>query len=176
MDKGESNILIREAGSDDVRLLSSLQTVTFYEAYFEQDTPEDMAIYLHEMFNPERVKNELEDEGSSFYLMFRNDVAVGYAKLIRNSRAEGVSPGRTVELKRIYLVERVWRRGLGQALLDHCIGVALGEGFESLWLGVWERNERAKAFYKKNGFERVGTIEFPYGDTVGINWVMEKWF
>lgn len=174
MHSSESNILIRRADSDDVKLLSSLQTVTFYEAYFEQDTPEDMANYLYEMFNPERVRNELEDEDSSFYLMFRNDVAVGYAKLIRDCRADGVGSARPVELKRIYLVERVWRQGLGQALLDHCIGVARGEGFESLWLGVWERNERAKGFYVKNGFERVGTIEFPYGDTVGINWVMEK--
>ncbi|HMO80840.1 MAG TPA: GNAT family N-acetyltransferase [Pyrinomonadaceae bacterium] len=174
MEKNKCNILIREAGSDDAKLLCALQTVTFYEAYFEQDSPEDMANYLHEMFNPERVRLELEDKDASFYVMCRDGVAVGYAKLVRHSRADGVSQGRTVELKRIYLVERVWRQGLGQALLDHCIGVAMGEGFESLWLGVWERNERAKGFYLKNGFERVGTIEFPYGDTVGINWVMEK--
>lgn len=166
--------MIRTADADDARLLATLQTVTFYEAYFEQDSPGDMANYLQEMFSVERVGKELAERCATFYLMFRNDVAVGYAKLIRDSRADGVAAERPIELKRIYLVERVWRLGLGQILLDHCLDAARAESFDSLWLGVWERNERARAFYRKNGFERVGEIEYPYGDSVGINWVMEK--
>ena len=42
-----------------------------------------------------------------------------------------------------------------------------------LWLGVWEENPRALRFYEKHGFERVGTLEFPYADTVGVNAVMQ---
>lgn len=42
-----------------------------------------------------------------------------------------------------------------------------------LWLGVWEENERGLSFYAKHGFERVGTLTFPYGSSVGINAVLQ---
>jgi hypothetical protein len=32
-----------------------------------------------------------------------------------------------------------------------------------LWLGGWERNERAKAFYLKTGFKDVGSHLFMVG-------------
>ena len=33
-----------------------------------------------------------------------------------------------------------------------------------VWLGVWERNARAQAFYGKYGFRPVGTHVFMFGD------------
>jgi ribosomal protein S18 acetylase RimI-like enzyme len=40
---------------------------------------------------------------------------------------------------------------------------AFARGGRTLWLGVWERNERAKAFYTKNGFIDVGSHVFMVG-------------
>ena len=34
---------------------------------------------------------------------------------------------------------------------------------QTLWLGVYERNERARTFYKRWGFVDVGTKEFAFG-------------
>jgi ribosomal protein S18 acetylase RimI-like enzyme len=172
--KAQTSVEIRTAGEGDVRLLSVLGTVTFYEAYFEQDDPADMADYLCETFSPERTAAEISDPNSTYFIVLSNGAAVGYAKLLRNSTAEGVKGERAVELKRIYLVERVWGTGLGEKLLNHCIDAARNEGFDSIWLGVWEENVRGLSFYRKHGFVRVGSLEFPYGQTVGINAVMEK--
>lgn len=170
----ETTVEIRTAGEGDARLLSVLGTVTFYEAYFEQDAPSDMADYLCETFSPEMTAAGLSDPNSTYFIMYLNSAAVGYAKLVRNSITEGVTGEKPVELKRIYLVERAWEKGLGEKLLNHCVDAARTEGFDSIWLGVWEENERGLNFYRKHGFVRVGTLEFPYGQTVGINAVMEK--
>lgn len=165
---------IRTAVESDVRLLSVLGAVTFYEAYFEQDDPADMANYLTDSFRLEKVTAELSDPNSTYFIMLRRGSAVGYAKLIRNSTTEGVTGVNPFQLGRIYLVERVWGTGLGEKLLNHCIDVARSEGCDSFWLDVWEENERGLNFYRKQGFTRVGTLEFPYGKSVGINFVMEK--
>ena len=167
-------IEIREAEpAADAKLISILAMVTFYEAYFEQDTPTDMAEYLTESFNLERISEEINDRDSTFFIIFRSGVAAGYAKLIRHSTTDGVAEP-TVELKRIYLVERYWGSGIGKILLEHCIEAARGEGFRTIWLEVWEKNERGLRFYQKHGFSRVGTITFPYGESVGVNHVLEK--
>jgi GNAT superfamily N-acetyltransferase len=161
--KLETNVEIRIAGEADVRLLSVLGTVTFYEAYFEQDSPADMANYLCETFSQEKTLAELKEPNSTYFIMYMDGSAVGYARLLRNSINKEVNGGNPVELKRIYLVERVWGTGLGETLLNHCIDAARTEGFDSIWLGVWEKNERGLGFYQKHGFSRVGTLEFPYG-------------
>lgn len=170
----ETTLEIRTAGEADVRLISVLSAVTFYEAYFEQDSPADMANYVTDAFHYDKVAAEFSDPNAAYFIMLRRGSAVGYAKLIRNSTIEGVTGEKPVELRRIYLVERVWGSGLGERLLNHCIKVAQTEGCDSIWLDVWEENERGLNFYRKQGFTRVGTREFPYGQTVGLNFVMEK--
>lgn len=165
---------IRQADAGDAKLVSVLGAVTFYEAYFEQDAPADMARYIHESFNLEKIRAEIEDDAATFFIVYRNGCAVGYAKMRAGSKVECVKTKNSVELQRIYLVERVFGKGVGKILLNHCLDFARAKGFETLWLGVWEQNPRAIRFYEKHGFRQVGTITFPYGDTDGTNLVMEK--
>lgn len=168
------NIEIRKGDLSDARLISVLATTTFYEAYFEQDDPADLASYIVESFELDSVRQQLDDPDSTFYIFFAEGFAVGYAKLIAGSRDPSITTLKTIELKRIYVLERVWRKGVGETLLEHCMSTAKQLGNDSIWLGVWERNERARGFYEKQGFVQKGTLEFPYGDSVGINLVMEK--
>lgn len=169
-----SNLAIRRAGVDDARLLAIIGTVSFYEAYFEQDTPIDIANYLCDNFSVEQMTAELNDPNAAFFIALQNEKAVGYAKLLSNAKAEGVSGSRPIELKRIYLVERVWGSGIGEALLSRCEDFGRSSGHDTIWLGVWQENQRGQRFYAKHGFSKVGTITFPYGDGAGINDVMEK--
>jgi ribosomal protein S18 acetylase RimI-like enzyme len=43
-----------------------------------------------------------------------------------------------------------------------------------VWLGVWERNPRAIAFYRKFGFREVGTHVFPLGNDPQRDIVMAR--
>ena len=168
------NISIRRATVDDAVLISVLASTTFYEAYFEQDESANLAGYIHESFEIKTIRSEIEDPRSTFFLIFLDGKVVGYAKLIDDSTTDGVADGRVVELKRIYLVERVWGTGIGDKLVTYCIETAKNRGFAAIWLGVWEENTRAQKFYTKYGFYKVGTVTFPYGDVDGTNLVLEK--
>lgn len=163
---------IRRAGREFANVISVLATTTFYEAYFEQDTPVDIANYITESFSPETIDAELADENIEYHLAFVDEHAVGYIKLIRGTEAEGIETETSLELKRIYVVERFWRARIGEKLLTFARTRATEQGFEYLWLGVWQENARAQRFYQKFGWKKVGTITFPYGDSVGINDVL----
>ena len=168
-----SEITIRRGEVGDARLISALATVTFFEAYFEQDDPPDLANYLAESFTADQIADELADPGTHFFLIHRGRPAVGYAKIRDTEPHASVTSRNAIELQRIYAVERVWGCGVGEKLLTHCIDFACERGKDVLWLGVWEQNLRAIRFYEKYGFTRVGTLEFPYADSLGINAVMQ---
>jgi ribosomal protein S18 acetylase RimI-like enzyme len=173
MSEAGQDVSIRKATPADVALLSSLSIVTFFEAYFEQDDPHDLSNYLNESFSVEAIAADIASAACSFFIAFRGGKAVGYAKLRDEDPHESVTSRNAIELQRIYLVERVWGKGIGDLLLDHCLAEATAMGKDVLWLGVWEENHRGLSFYTKHGFERVGTLTFPYADSVGINAVMQ---
>jgi diamine N-acetyltransferase len=174
VNQSNSVVTIREAALQDALLVSVLGATTFYEAYFEFDDPPDLANYIAESFAPAQIQSEFENPNSTFFVVYRNGKAVGYAKLRENSTVECVEAENAIELQRIYLVQAAWGADVGEKLLRHCLKTAKAKGCGALWLGVWEQNERAIRFYEKQGFERVGKITFPYGETVGVNLVMIK--
>ena len=67
------------------------------------------------------------------------------------------------EIQRLYVVKEWHGRGVAQALMDACIGEMKVRGTDIVWLGVWERNPRAIAFYRKFGFTETGDHVFPLG-------------
>lgn len=170
----DGKIEIRTATKADAKLIRVLGAVTFFEAYFEQDDAHDLANYIHESFDLKKILSEIEDKNASFFIIYLDKHAVGYAKLRENSEAQGIKTENSIELQRIYIVERFFGKGVGEILLKYCLEVAGTRGFETIWLGVWEENKRAQKFYAKHGFKRVGELEYPYGETVGINFVLEK--
>jgi GNAT superfamily N-acetyltransferase len=171
----KNKIAIRSAGLDDAGLICVLGTTTFYEAYHEQDQPAALASYILESFSPDQVRGEMETPGSEFLIIFLDEKAVGYAKLREDPPAPGVTSENAVELQRFYAVERVWGKGVGEALLNYVLDAARQKGFDTLWLGVWEENMRGRRFYEKQGFTATaGRLEFVYDAGVGINIVMEK--
>ena len=47
--------------------------------------------------------------------------------------------------------------------MDACLATAREWEADLLWLGVWEHNPRAIAFYEKRGFRAIGAQEFLLG-------------
>ena len=164
---------IRQADISDTNIICVLGVTTFYEAYFEQDESSDLANYVLESFAQARIEDELDSADSTFFIAELNGKAVGYAKLRENQAVDCLKNENAVELQRIYLLERVKRKGVGVALLNRCLEAARAKGYETLWLGVWERNRAALGFYEKTGFVKIGELQFPYGETVGTNYVMK---
>ena len=167
------NLSIRQADVSDFKIISALAITTFYEAYFEQDPSINLADYVADSFSLEKVKNELEDENSTFFIAEINKKAVGYAKLRENSEVDCVKNENSVELQRIYILEKVKGKNVGKLLMQRCIKEAKQKGFEMLWLGVWSQNFSAQKFYEKLGFEQIGEMQFEYGSNIETNFVMQ---
>ena len=167
------NLSIRHADISDANIICALGVTTFYEAYFEQDESSDLANYVLESFSPAQIKNELNNTNSTFFIAELNGKAVGYAKLRENSAVDCLKNENAVELHRIYILERAKGKGVGGKLLNRCFETARAIGYETIWLGVWEQNSAALKFYEKSGFVKVGKLQFPYGETVGTNYVLK---
>jgi ribosomal protein S18 acetylase RimI-like enzyme len=79
-----------------------------------------------------------------------------------------------VKLVRIYAGKARIGKGMGTALMRACLDEAASRGCDTIWLGVWERNERAQEFYRKWGFEEAGTQAFQLGAEMQTDLLMQK--
>ncbi len=155
-------------------MLAELGARTFEDTFGADNTPEDMAAYVAEHFTPARLAGELADEANRFVIAEVDGTAAGYATLHHGDAPEGVVATRPTELRRIYVDKNWLGRGVGPALMERCMDEARDAAADVLWLGVWERNERAIAFYAKSGFTKVSDHVFVLGSDPQTDWVMAR--
>ena len=167
-------VTIRRGTVEDAVLLSELGARTFAETFAADNTPEDLDAYIATSFNVGRLTAELEDPASTFLIAEVEGRAAGYAKLHDGEPEKSIEGANPVELVRLY-VSREWLgRGIGEELMHACVEEARQAGHETLWLGVWERNARAQAFYRKWNFRAVGEHIFQLGSDLQRDIVMER--
>jgi ribosomal protein S18 acetylase RimI-like enzyme len=148
-------------------VLARVAAALFEQTFADANTPEDMAVYLADAFSEQRQRRDLSDEHNRIWLARDASTrsVIGYAH-VRLDTVPAAQPGthvRGAEIARLY-ADRSWHgRGLGAALMRACIEAARESGAGLLWLGVWERNARAIAFYKRQGFESIGEQSFMLG-------------
>jgi ribosomal protein S18 acetylase RimI-like enzyme len=167
-------VTIRRATLKDAALLAELGARTFSETFAADNTPENLDAYLAKAFNVAQQTAELEDPASSFLIAEVDGHAAGYAQLREGETEQSIEGPNAIELVRIY-VSREWLgRRVGEQLMRACIHEARQAGHETIWLGVWERNPRAQAFYRKWNFRTVGEHIFQLGSDPQKDLLMER--
>lgn len=159
---------LRPATLADAALLTELATTTMREAFGPPHNPADLVeAYLASSITESILQAELSDPRAYFVLLETDDhTPVGYAKMRRATpprRMPQPYRSRAVEIQRIYLLQSRVGQGWGQLLMNYCLDWARQRGHAAVWLGVWERNQRALAFYEKGGFTRFGFHYFQFG-------------
>jgi diamine N-acetyltransferase len=167
-------MIIRHATSADNILLADLGRQTFYETFAADNTPADMAAYLAASFSPDKQAAELADPVSTFLIAEGNDIAIGYARLKAGQSAAGVTGRRPIEIVRLYARKNWLGQGVGAQLMQACLDEATKQGCDTIWLDVWEQNERARAFYCKWGFVEVGTQLFQLGSDLQHDLILQR--
>ncbi|HEX9009364.1 MAG TPA: GNAT family N-acetyltransferase, partial [Holophagaceae bacterium] len=117
---------------------------------------------------------ELADPSRPALLLEVDGVPAGFAQLRLDHRESGVPGARPAELQRIYLLQAAQGGGRGAALLAACGDLARNQGADVLWLGVWEHNAKALAFYGRCGFREVGEHSFAIGNRVDRDLLLAK--
>ena len=154
------NVTVRRAKADDAKLLAELGARTFQDTFSAENNAEDMADYIASAFNVPQQIAELDDSASTFLIAEVDEVVAGYAKLHAGDAEDGVEGAKPIELVRLYASREYLGHGIGATLMRACLGEARAAGYETIWLGVWERNMRAKSFYEKWDFRAVGEHVF----------------
>ena len=166
--------LIKKCTLQDLDNLRKISIETFYQTFADSNTAENMQAYLQSAYNEEKLYRELSNPNSSFFFVYVDERVAGYLKLNEFDAQTDINDSDSLELERIYILRDFQGMGLGKDLLEHAISVANEGGKKYIWLGVWEHNEKAKRFYQKNGFYRIGEHSFVVGDDVQIDFVMRK--
>jgi GNAT superfamily N-acetyltransferase len=170
-----SPYILRGATSGDAGLLAALAARLFEQPFGAANDPDDMRFYLARAFSPETQRAELADPDRAVWIAEDSaSVPIGFAQLKRGKSGPGVTDSQPAEVERIY-ADQAWHgRGVGAALMQACVDQARTWHCGVIWLGVWERNPRAIAFYAKAGFTAVGRQTFLLGNDVQHDLVMAR--
>jgi diamine N-acetyltransferase len=169
-----SPIVTRAARPDDAALLSEIGATTFTETFEAANTPEDFAAYMAAAFGEDIQRSELESGDTTVFFAERAGDVVGYVMLRERMPPASLALGDALEIARLYARKRALGSGVGAALMQRAIAEAAGRGKDAVWLGVWDRNERAIRFYESWGFHRSGTQPFLLGTDLQTDLVMVR--
>jgi GNAT superfamily N-acetyltransferase len=156
----------------DLAFLLDLAQTSFVQAFTEGNKPENVQAYLSQAFTPVQLEKEWRNPASTFLLASLEGKLVGYTKVNLAAAQTDVQDPESLEVARLYTLEEVWGKGVGQFLLNAALDFAKEKGKTFVWLGVWEHNARAISFYEKNRFKAFGSHPFPFGDEIQTDWLM----
>lgn len=161
-------------GQADAARLAELGARTFRQTFEAHNTAEDLGAFLAETYGEDILRAELADRATTVVFAEVDGVAVGYAHLRPGPPEPCVTGDRPLELARIYVDRAHHGSGVARALMDWAIAEAARQGARTLWLGVWEHNARAQAFYRKFGFTEVGEHPFRVGREVQRDLILAR--
>jgi ribosomal protein S18 acetylase RimI-like enzyme len=164
---------IRRASVADAVLLADMGARTYFDTFTGTCTPEDMELFLRSTYSVEMLTHELLEPRTTYYIAEVNGTAAGFAKIHHGEIPDCVTGENPIELGRLYLDKPWIGKGVGQALMQTCVAEARRRGHQSMFLGVWENNFRAQAFYRKWGFEKIGEHVFQVGNDPQNDWLMQ---
>lgn len=159
-------VVIRRADAADARPLASFAAAAFADTFAADNTPGDMASYLVEAFGEDQQLAELDDPACIVLVAEHGGELAGYAMVRDGAMPGGTTSadlGNAMEIARLYAGRRWVGTGVGAALMQSCLDLATSRRREWVWLGVWERNARAIAFYARWGFTDIGSQPFQLG-------------
>jgi len=154
---------IRLAVLDDAVALAAFAAQTFVDTYGAVNDPEHIAAHVATRFGVAQQSAELRDAGYTTLLLECEGRLAGYAQLRRHAPPAGTATEDALELHRFYLAGAWHGTGVAAQLMAAVVAQAAARSAKQLWLGVWERNPRAIAFYAKQGFADVGATVFMVG-------------
>ncbi len=167
------HIEIKKASLHDLEVLRNIGKETFRETFSAENTEEDMQNYLNESFSIEKLETELNNTNSEFYFATFNNNVIGYLKLNYGAAQTEVKDENALEIERIYVLKEFHGKQVGQLLYNKALQIAKHTNINYLWLGVWEKNQRAISFYGKNGFVAFDKHIFKLGNDEQIDIMMK---
>ncbi|MCC9090188.1 GNAT family N-acetyltransferase [Bacillus pumilus] len=147
---------------------------TFKETFQDQNKAEHIDAYVKKAFHPNQLLKELHHPSSQFYFVQVSGEVAGYLKVNMDEAQSEEMGSKALEIERIYIKQSFQKQGLGRFLINQAFEIAKKYDKRDVWLGVWEHNRAAIAFYQKLGFVQTGVHAFLMGDEEQMDFIMTK--
>ena len=158
------SLFIEKCSNLDWKSLQEVAVKTFRATYEHKNEAVHFEKYVAKSFCDKQIKSELKNPKTHFFFVKIEAEIVGYFKLNEAGSQSDLNKPNTLEIERIYVYEKFKGKGIGRKMIEFSSAFAKKHGLTELWLGVWEQNPAAIAFYKKMGFEKFGTHSFMMGE------------
>jgi len=170
---------IRRATAADAAPLASLAAALF-PLGCPETAPADLAAYIAAELTPARFLAFIHDPNHIVLLSGAKAEAeaerriIAYMVIVRCSRHPNLSALAPSEFRKLYVDPAYHGHGIANALMDYALGLLSAEPPRPIWLSVFSGNLRAIAFYRKWGFEVVGSQEFLVGADPQKDFLMQR--
>ncbi|QKJ29362.1 GNAT family N-acetyltransferase [Mucilaginibacter mali] len=158
----------------DVKALTLFSNITFFDAFYHLNKPEDILAYADKFLNEEKLSAEIAKPNSAFYFAQIDGEIAGYTKINFAEAQSDIKDPASLEIERVYVSKHHQGKQIGAQLLNHAVQIARKANLQYIWLGVWEQNHRAVKFYQQNGFEVFGSHDFLLGSDLQTDLLMRK--
>lgn len=172
--EGPTTVTVRRATAADAALLARFGRRVFHDTFAPQNAPANLEAYLDAAYSAERQRAEIEDSSIDTLLVEEDDRLMAFAQLRPAAPPAGVELTAPIELWRFYVDPSRHGQGVAAILMAAVEQRARDRDARTLWLGVWEKNTRAQAFYRKQGFTVAGSQIFMMGADPQRDLVMVK--
>jgi ribosomal protein S18 acetylase RimI-like enzyme len=166
------SILIVPAITAEAELLQKLARQTFEETFGTHSTAANRLLYAQQNFTIPKLTAELSNPESEFFWAMYKLEPIGFIKLNFKKAQSELFNSKAVELERIYALKSWQEKEIDKQLLDQALRSAREVNAPFIWLRVWEQNEKAISFYRKNGFEQFDKHPFKIGNETEMEILM----
>lgn len=167
------NTTLTKVTPSEINLLQQVSRQTFSETFAESNTDENLHNYLEKNLSAEQLLDELAAADTRFYFAETDGKIAGYLKVNFGDSQTELKDSNALEIERIYVLKEYHGKGVAQVLYARAIETAKILNCHYVWLGVWEQNQRAISFYRKNGFVEFDKHIFKLGDDAQTDIMMK---
>lgn len=156
-----SSVIFRNATPSDAALLSDIGIASFVETFGHLYASDDLDDFLR-AHSVDAWETTLGDSLYTAMIGEAAGIAVAYAKLGPPTLLSTPSAG-AIELCAFYVLAPWHGSGVADAMMARVLRQVHARGATSLQLSVFIDNSRARRFYERYGFVRVGSVTFMVG-------------
>lgn len=143
-------IEIRQANANDISDIQAVANEAWPQAFAQILVPQQIVYMMEMMYSRDALWEQMVVNGHMFYIAYEDETPIGFISIEHNCNNTGKT-----KIHKAYIIPQCQRIGIGKVMFDKAIEQAKGANSSDLFLNVNKYNEKAIAFYNKNGFEIV---------------------
>ncbi len=153
--------------ASEFKIIEKLTQEILHEVYDPIIPAEHTDYFLTEFQSENAIRNQIENENFSYFLLNFDNKNVGYLGIQKLNKI--------LNLSKLYILESFRGLKIGKIALEYVDGFATDNGIEKIELIVNQQNNNTIDIYLKNRFKIVESIanSFPNGHSVE-DYKMEK--